>query len=107
MDYLSPPMFFSKLHAAWKKTIIFCQKKREGGERESILVHPYCFTSCMQHGKKETEGNGKNLIFFLQNVLTFFFYLCKSKTKHNLLLFVKHEQSVLVETNLSNIYSYF
>jgi hypothetical protein len=35
----------------------------------------------MQHGKEETEGNGKNLIFFLQNALSFSFYLCKGKIK--------------------------
>ena len=31
MDYLSPPMFFCKLHAAWKKTTIFVKKRERGG----------------------------------------------------------------------------
>ena len=34
MEYLSTPMYFCKLHAAWKKTTIFCQKREKEGERE-------------------------------------------------------------------------
>jgi hypothetical protein len=65
MEYLSTPMYFCKLHAAWKKTTIFVKKKERGGERETILVHPCCCTSCMQHGKKEREMEmGKTFFSF-------------------------------------------
>jgi hypothetical protein len=53
--------------------------------------------------KRERDGNGKNFIFYLKNALSFSFYLCKSIKKHIVLLFVKHKQSVLVETNILDV----
>jgi hypothetical protein len=53
--------------------------------------------------KRERDGNGKNFIFYLKNALSFSFYLCKSIKKHNLFLFVKDKQSVLVEANMSYV----
>ncbi len=90
MDYLSTPMYFCKLHAAWKKTTIFLSKKQEGGrerERETILVHPCCLTSCMQHGKKRERWKWeKNYFLFKKCAIFFILPMQKHQKTHSVIV---------------------